>query len=192
MNRNIKQAYLHLPPDVGVFVWTLDILQQLLDQKSRSLPVHRGRCELQTRLCGAPSLLLRLQVTQRTRLYAFIQRRSHVTGGGRAEAADGGSSGGTLRGRSMRQMLKTDSVRKTVGGFKKSRRLTCSGGGDGKSSPLLVLSLFSAPSQSGLSSVSSQSSTSCKAFWVKSLFLCKQTFRRIQGTGSILKFTLQN
>ncbi len=50
-------TYLYLPPHIGVFVLSQNVLQQLLDQGCTSTPVHQGLCQLEVVVCRPPSLI---------------------------------------------------------------------------------------------------------------------------------------
>lgn len=66
--------YLYLLPDIGVFVLTLNVHQQPVNQGRTSALVHQGRCQLQAAVRRPPSLVLfGLKVAQRTGLDALVQ-----------------------------------------------------------------------------------------------------------------------
>lgn len=93
-------SYLYFLPDIRIFVLTLDVLQQLVHQGCTSSAVHQGSCQMQPAVCRPPSLIfIRLQVTQRTGLYAFVQWGGNIAGGGGAKATDEVSSVRELRRR---------------------------------------------------------------------------------------------
>lgn len=99
-------SYLYFLPDIRIFVLTLDVLQQLVHQGCTSSAVHQGSCQMQPAVCRLPSLIfIRLQVTQRTGLYAFVQWGGNIAGGGGAKATDEVSSVRELRRREGKKYI---------------------------------------------------------------------------------------